>query len=54
MTEFERLYGVSAFDIYERQIRKLVEYGLLKQQGSQLYLTEYGLDVSNLVFCEFV
>ena len=54
LTEFERLYGVSAFDIYERQIRKLVEYGLLKQQGSQLYLTEYGLDVSNLVFCEFV
>lgn len=54
LTEFEGLYGVSAFDIYERQIRKLVEYGLLKQQGSQLYLTEYGLDVSNLVFCEFV
>lgn len=54
LTEFEGLYGVSAFDIYERQIRKLLEYGLLKQQGSQLYLTEYGLDVSNLVFCEFV
>lgn len=54
LTEFERLYGVSAFDIYGRQIRKLVEYGLLKQQGHQLYLTDYGLDVSNLVFCEFV
>ncbi len=54
LTEFERLYGVSAFDLYGRQIRKLVEYGLLKQQGPRLYLTNYGLDVSNLVFCEFV
>lgn len=54
LTEFERLFGVSAFDIYGQQIRKLVEYGLLKQQGSWLSLTDYGLDVSNLVFCEFV
>lgn len=54
LMEFERLFGVSAFDFYGRQIRKLVEYGLLKQQGSWLYLTDYGLDVSNLVFCEFV
>ncbi len=54
LTEFERIFGVSAFDIYGREIRKLVEYGLLKRQGSRLYLTDYGLDVSNLVFCEFV
>ena len=54
LTEFERIFGVSAFDIYGREIRKLVEYGLLKRQGSRLYLTDYRLDVSTLVFCEFV
>ncbi len=54
LTEFERLYGASAFDIYGRQIRKLMESGLLRQQGAWLHLTDYGLDVSNMVFCEFV
>ena len=54
LTEFQRLFEVSAFEIYGQQIRRLMEYGLLKQQGARLFLTEYGLDVSNMVFCEFV
>ncbi len=54
LTEFQRLFKINAFEVYGQQIRKLVEYGLLKQQGTWLFLTEYGLDVSNMVFCEFV
>lgn len=54
LTEFQRLFEVSAFEVYGQQIWRLMEYGLLKQQGARLFLTEYGLDVSNMVFCEFV
>ncbi len=54
LTEFQRLFGINAFEVYGQQIRKMIEYGLLKQQGTWLFLTEYGLDVSNMVFCEFV
>lgn len=54
LVEFKRLFGISAFHIYGQQIRKFLKYGLLEQQGEQLYLTDYGRDVSNVVFCEFV
>ncbi len=35
-------------------IGKLVEKGLLVQKGKDIALTEWGMDVSNRVFSEFL
>lgn len=52
--EFETMFGVKADMVYGKQIRMLLEQGLLVQKDDMLALTEYGLDVSNLVFQEFI
>lgn len=51
---FEELYRQSIFDVYGTQIRKLMDGGLLEMSGDRIRLTERGIDVSNLVFLEFM
>lgn len=53
--EFQKRFGISIFDRYGKQLEKLFRLGLIeKAQKNRIRLTEFGLDVSNVVFEEFV
>ncbi|MSC86368.1 oxygen-independent coproporphyrinogen III oxidase [Eubacterium sp. am_0171] len=51
---FEELYRQSIFDVYGTQMKKLMDGGLLEMSEDRIRLTEKGIDVSNLVFLEFM
>ena len=51
---FEELYRQSIFDVYGTQMKKLMDGGLLEMSEDRIRLTERGIDVSNLVFLEFM
>lgn len=51
---FEQLYKQSIFDVYGTQLKKLTEGGLVEVEGDYVRLTGRGIDVSNLVFLEFM
>ncbi len=53
-TEFKRRFGVDVYDIYGDAIKRFIELGAMAEDGDMLKLTEYGLDVSNTVFEEFI
>ncbi len=54
--EFENTFGISLDEVYGKQIKKLMEQGLLEyhQKNKRIALTKYGIDVSNYVFVEFI
>lgn len=54
--EFQRRFGISLKSAYGPVITRLIKNGLLEQAPSadRLRLTEYGIDVSNTVLCEFL
>ena len=52
--DFQDEFGRTLQDVYGRQIRRFTELGLLKLEDGRLRLTERGVDVSNLVFTEFM
>lgn len=52
--EFKRLFGECMDEIYEKPIDKFLSAGLLKQEGERLRLTRRGVDLSNVVFTEFL
>lgn len=54
--EFQRRFGISLKSAYGSVITRLIKNGLLEQAPSadRLRLTEYGIDVSNTVLCEFL
>ena len=52
--EFENIFGKTMEECFGKQIRKLIEQGLLKQEDGRLMLTRQGIDVSNYVFSEFL
>lgn len=54
--EFQRRFGISLESAYGPVITRLIKNGLLEQAPSadRLRLTEYGIDVSNTVLCEFL
>lgn len=56
ITEFEKQFGESIYDLYGKPIANLEKQGLLKfDEKTQRYaLTGYGIDVSNQVFVEFI
>ena len=39
---------------YEKLLEKLQMQQLLEEKNGRISLTEYGIDVSNYVFCEFL
>ncbi|KIR01471.1 putative coproporphyrinogen III oxidase [Lachnospiraceae bacterium TWA4] len=53
-TEFEYRFGCSIESVYGNILRKLQNEGLLEWSNHKIYLTEYGLDVSNYVFEKFL
>lgn len=53
-TEFEKKFDIQMEHVYGEVIKKLKKNGLLIQEESQLFLTERGIDVSNMVLAEFL
>lgn len=51
---FVEAFGLHMDMVYKDVIGKLVEKGLLVQKGKDIALTEWGMDVSNRVFSEFL
>ncbi len=51
---FTKRFGVSCRQVYGSVIDRFVTEGLLEESGEGLRLTEKGIDVSNVVFSEFI
>ena len=52
--EFENLFGQSIWTIYQEQLTKWIDLGLLIYDNHKIYLSSYGLDVCNEVFASFL
>ncbi len=52
--EFKRRFGREISDVYAREIEKFKGEKVMEEDGDMLRLTDYGLDVSNMVFAEFL
>jgi len=53
---FEACFGRKMPEVYGDVLKKLAEQGLLviEQQKDRVYLTDYGMDLSNYVFEKFL
>lgn len=54
LDEFKSRFGVDMYSVYGRAIDGLIKKGLLYAANGRLRLTDFGVDVSNQVFVEFV
>lgn len=52
--DFNEQFTVSYDSIYEERTKKMLGQNLLKQEGTQISLTEKGMDLSNYVMSEFM
>lgn len=52
--EFFNLFGAKIDDIYKNELEKFLRLGLIKKQNGNYSLTDYGIDISNSVLCEFI
>lgn len=52
--EFAENFGRDIGEVYEKPLRKLENGGWLEREGDRVFLTERGMDVSNMVFVEFL
>lgn len=53
-TEFKARFGFEIEDVYEKELLQLIEEKLLNDCSGRIFLTEYGMDVSNYVFEKFI
>ena len=54
ISEFEKRFNISIWQVYEAQLNKWLKYNVLVQEGDRIKLTAYGLDVCNEVFSSFL
>lgn len=54
LKEFEAQFGISPLKMYEKEINRFIDLGLLLKKNGRLTLSEKGVDVSNAVFAEFL
>lgn len=54
MGEFQRMFGKSMEEVYKKTIAEFTARGLLEKRGERLLLTPRGIDVSNVIFAEFL
>ncbi|MCI1930701.1 MAG: radical SAM family heme chaperone HemW [Clostridia bacterium] len=52
--EFKNRFNFEIDDIYKNELCKLKEEKLINENNGRIFLTEYGMDVSNYVFEEFI
>ena len=53
-TEFARLFGKNYDEVYGDITRRHIEQGLMAAEGSRLYLTDIGIDISNTVMADYI
>ena len=54
VNEFRKRFGMDIESVYENEIMKNITNGLLVRRGSNLLLTELGIDVCNTVMSDFI
>lgn len=52
--EFVSMFGIKLEHVYGAVMKQLIDNGLLQKKGVWISLTEWGMDVSNLVLREFL
>lgn len=52
--DFEARYGESLKKVFGEKLERLLKMELIERQADNFRLTEYGLDIANRVFAEFV
>lgn len=52
--EFKERFLVEIEKIYGELINKYIEQGLLQEQGDRIFLSDSGIDVSNVIMAEFM
>lgn len=53
-SEFKERFGTALEDIYGKVIKKYIGMGMLAEQEDRIYLSEAGIDVSNVIMAEFM
>ncbi|MDE6182780.1 MAG: coproporphyrinogen III oxidase, partial [Eubacteriales bacterium] len=53
-SKFKNDFGINITDIYQKEINKFLENGLLLEKDDFIYLSKKGIDLSNVVFSEFI
>ena len=53
-SRFAGEFGRGLDEVYGNVLRKMYELGLMEETGELVRLTERGIDVSNMVMCEFL
>lgn len=51
---FQRMFGKTVEEVYGKSIEEFEARGLLARTGERLSLTPHGIDVSNVIFAEFL
>ncbi|RPF55578.1 radical SAM family heme chaperone HemW [Aquisalibacillus elongatus] len=51
---FKAKYGLSFYDLYKKEIKRLTQKGWIVDSGNQIYLTNEGLMFGNEVFASFL
>ena len=52
--KFYESFHIKLEDIYKKTLQKMKECGCLEENEDYVWLTKRGIDVSNLVMCEFI
>ena len=51
---FEKEFSQNIYDVYDKEIEELTREGLIVDEEDALYLTDFGLDVSNVAMAKFL
>lgn len=54
LEEFQNRFGKDIWSVYKKPIDKLMAEGLMKLRDNRLYLTDFGMDISNYCMAEFI
>lgn len=52
--KFKKEFGIDIRNIYKKELEKFLENGLLLEKDDFIYLSKKGIDLSNVVFSEFI
>lgn len=52
--KFKKEFGININNVYKNQLQKFIQEGLLIENGDFIYLSKKGIDVSNIIFSEFI
>jgi len=52
--KFRNKFGIDIHDLYNKQILRLEQDGLISQNKNNIFLTNFGIDISNYVLSNFI